>query len=93
MHGVFASMVAIATIAPSMLLARSDEIPTLDIRPVCQGIANQSADPGIGQGGQAATFQRCIESERTCRLGLSVRLREWLRGLVGRVIIFAQRQR
>jgi hypothetical protein len=67
MRGVFASIVAIAAIAPSMPLARSDEIPTLDIRPVCRGIANQSADPGIGQGGQAATFQRCIESERAVR--------------------------
>ena len=42
-------------------------IPTLDIRPVCRGIASQSADPGIGQGGQAETFQRCVESEQAVR--------------------------
>jgi hypothetical protein len=36
----------------------------LDIRPVCRGIASQSADPGIGQGGQAENFQQCMESEQ-----------------------------
>ncbi len=54
-------------IVPSSLSARSDEIPTLDVRPVCRGIASQSADPGIGQRGQAETFQRCIESEEGVR--------------------------
>jgi hypothetical protein len=42
-----------------------DKIPILDIRPVCRGIASQSSDPGVGQGGQAQTFQQCVESERT----------------------------
>lgn len=64
MRGSFVFVVTIATIAPSTLSARSDGIPTLDIRPVCRGIASQSADPGIGQGGQAETFQRCVESEQ-----------------------------
>src|SRR6476620_9049741 len=64
MRGSFVFVVTIATIAPSTLSARSDGIPTLDIRPVCRGIASQSADPGIGQGGQAKTFQECIESEQ-----------------------------
>ncbi len=49
---------------PSSVSARSDEIPTLDVRPVCRGIASQSADPGIGQAGKAETFQQCIESEQ-----------------------------
>ena len=34
---------------PSILWARSDEIPTLDVRPMCRGIASQSADPGVGR--------------------------------------------
>ena len=67
MRGSFVFVVTIATIAPSTLSARSDGIPTLDIRPVCRGIASQSADPGIGQGGQAETFQRCVESEQAVR--------------------------
>lgn len=63
MRGYFLLVTAILVV-PSSLSARSDEIPILDIRPVCRGIASQSADPGIGQGGQAKTFQECIESEQ-----------------------------
>jgi len=63
------------TIVPSGLLARSAEIPNLDIRPVCRGIASQSADPGVGEHGtQANTFQRCMESEKAVREQLT---REW----------------
>ncbi len=63
MRGYLILVTAILVVASS-LSARSDEIPILDIRPVCRGIASQSADPGIGQGGQAKTFQECIESEQ-----------------------------
>jgi hypothetical protein len=63
MRGHFLLVTAILVV-PSSLSARPDEIPILDIRPVCRGIASQSADPGIGQGGQAKTFQECIESEQ-----------------------------
>ncbi len=71
----FASVVAIVTIAPSILSARSIEIPTLDVRPICRGIASQSADPGVGQqGSRAATYQRCIEGEQAVREQLK---REW----------------
>ena len=63
MRGYFFLVTAIL-VMPSSLSARSDEIPILDIRPVCRGIASQSADPGIGQGGQAKTFQECIGSEQ-----------------------------
>ena len=51
--------------APAALSRQSaDKIPVLDVRPVCRGIASQSSDPGVGQSGQAQTFQQCIESER-----------------------------
>ena len=63
MRGYFLLVTAILVV-PSSLSARSDEIPILDMRPVCRGIASQSADPGIGQGGQAKTFQECVESEQ-----------------------------
>jgi hypothetical protein len=56
------TVITIAAIGPSIAL---DEIPTLDVRPVCRGIALQAADPGVGQqGGQAETFQRCIATEK-----------------------------
>jgi hypothetical protein len=51
-------------IVPTIVWARSDGIPTLDVRPVCRGIASQSADPGVGQRSQTETFQQCIESEQ-----------------------------
>jgi hypothetical protein len=61
------SVIAVATIMPSTLSARSEEIPTLNVTPVCRGIAIQSADPGVGQGAQAETFRQCIESEQGVR--------------------------
>jgi hypothetical protein len=63
----YALFITAILIVPSSLSARSDDIPTLDIRPVCRGIVNQSADPGIGQGGQADSFQQCMESEQRVR--------------------------
>jgi hypothetical protein len=51
-------------IVPTIAWARSDGIPTLDVRPVCRGIASQSADPGVGQTSQTQTFQQCMESEQ-----------------------------
>jgi hypothetical protein len=74
MRGYFASVIAFAAIVPSIALARSDDIPTLDMKPICRGIASQSADPGVGQGGQADTFQRCMESEQEVREQLK---KEW----------------
>ena len=69
MRGYFSAIiataaVAIAATAAASLPARSDDVLTLDVRPVCRGIAAQSADPGVGQGGQADTYQRCLESEQ-----------------------------
>jgi hypothetical protein len=49
MRGHCVCLVAILTIVPSTVWAASDAIPTLDVRPVCRGIASQSADPGVGQ--------------------------------------------
>src|SRR5215831_9651396 len=80
LSAVFASVftvITIAAIGPSIALAQSDEIPTLDVRPVCRGIALQSADPGVGQGGQAETLQRCIESEKEVREQLKKRWGEF----------------
>ena len=74
MRGHFVSVVATVTLVPSILWARSDEIPTLDVRPVCRGIASQSADPGVGQKSQADTYRQCVESEQAVRKQLK---QEW----------------
>jgi hypothetical protein len=68
MRGHLASVIAIATtIVSSTLSARSQAIPSLDVNPVCRGIANQSADPGVGQGSQDQTYRQCIETEQVTR--------------------------
>jgi hypothetical protein len=71
------TVITIAAIGPSIARAPSDEIPTLDVQPVCRGIALQSADPGVGQGAQAQTFQQCIESEKQVREELKKRWGEF----------------
>jgi len=57
--------IAIAMFVPVIFTARSDEIPTLDVRPVCQGIASQSGDPG--DAGLQTTFEQCVQSEQDVR--------------------------
>jgi hypothetical protein len=63
MRGHLVPVILITMILP--LSARSDDIPTLDVRPVCHGIASQSADP-LGAG-LKATFEECVKSEQDVR--------------------------
>jgi hypothetical protein len=72
MRGYFVCIML--AILPTIAWAASDRIPTLDVRPVCRGIASQSADPGVGQRNQTETFQQCIDSERAVLEQLK---REW----------------
>jgi len=51
-------------IMPAILSARSDDIPTLDVRPVCRGIASQSE---LEAGLQRTNFEQCMQSEQTVR--------------------------
>ncbi len=54
-------------ITPSLLLsARSDDIPDLDIKQLCTGIASQSSDPLAG-GYPKVEFDRCMSAERDDR--------------------------
>jgi hypothetical protein len=57
--------IAIAVTLSASLAARSDEIPTLDVRPVCHGIASQSGDPA--DVGLQTTFEQCVQSEQDVR--------------------------
>jgi hypothetical protein len=54
--------IAIAMTTATIWSVRSDEIPNLDVRPVCRGIASQSADP-LDTGLQTS-FDQCIKSEQ-----------------------------
>jgi hypothetical protein len=63
MRGHLVPLILITMIQP--LSARSDDIPTLDVRPVCHGIASQSADPLAAR--LKATFEECVKSEQDVR--------------------------
>ena len=63
---------AVAMITLGVLSARSDEIPTLDVRPVCRGIANQAGDSL--DAGLQTTFEECVQSEQSVHEQLK---KEW----------------
>src|SRR5215469_12659930 len=44
--------------------ARSDDIPTLDVNPICRGIATQGE---LEAGLQQTSFQQCVQSEQEVR--------------------------
>src|SRR5215467_2558473 len=61
----------LAALCLSGLPARSDDIPTLDVNPVCRGIASQSE---LEVGLQQTNFQQCLQSEQATREQLK---KEW----------------
>ena len=63
LRGHIVAVILVTMIPP--LSARSDDIPTLDVRPVCRGIASLSADPLAA--GLKATFEECVKSEQGVR--------------------------
>ena len=54
----------LAALCLSGLSARSDDIPTLDVNPVCHGIAMQGE---LEAGLQQTSFQQCEQSEQATR--------------------------
>ena len=64
MRSYFAPAITLAMIMPAILSARSDDIPTLDVRPVCRGIASQSE---LEAGLQQTSFEQCVQSEQAVR--------------------------
>jgi hypothetical protein len=46
--------------------ARADDVPNLNIDPVCRGIAQQAKDPGE-RGDADVGFSQCIKSEEAMR--------------------------
>lgn len=47
----------------SMPMALADELPKLDVAPLCHGIADQGADP-LQAGDQLVSFGQCMQSEQ-----------------------------
>ena len=46
--------------------ARADEVPVLNIEPVCHGIAQQASTPSE-RGGPDLAFAQCVKSEQAVR--------------------------
>src|SRR5215468_11456592 len=61
----------LAALCLSGSITRSDDIPTLDVNPVCRGIASQSS---LEAGLQQPKFDQCVQSEQTTREQLK---KEW----------------
>jgi hypothetical protein len=51
-------------------VARADDVPELNVDPVCRGIAQQALTPGE-KGGPDLAFSRCVQSEQTVRQQLA----------------------
>ena len=58
----------------SVLLAHAQDVPVLDIEPVCRGIAKQAATAGE-RGGPDLGLAQCIKSEQATREQLARELR------------------
>jgi hypothetical protein len=69
MRSYFAPAIAIAMIMPSTLSARSDDVPTLDVRPVCRGIAKSHCVTLAKTGGESSYTEliTCLEMARDVR--------------------------
>jgi hypothetical protein len=53
--------------------ARADDVPDLNLDPVCRGIAGQASDPGE-KGDADLAFSQCVKSEQAVRQKL---IGEW----------------
>jgi hypothetical protein len=49
-----------------ILPADADEVPVLNVEPLCRGIVSQSAAP-LEAGTQSVTLQQCLDAEQTDR--------------------------
>jgi hypothetical protein len=47
-------------------VARADDVPELNVDPVCRGIAQQALTPGE-KGGPDLAFSQCVKSEQAVR--------------------------
>lgn len=67
--GLVSTVILLAASSPAF----SDDIPDLNVDPVCRGIAQQSKDPGE-RGGPDLAFSQCVKSEQAMREKLG---KEW----------------
>jgi hypothetical protein len=73
MHVRFAVISAALAIVFAIMPAYSDDVPQLNVDPVCHGIAQQAAGPGE-KGGPDLAFAQCVKNEQAMRQKL---IGEW----------------
>ena len=66
MREILMASTSVVLLMTPMLAARSDEVPVLDIKPVCHGIALQAMDPSE-TGGPDLAMSQCLSSEQEVR--------------------------
>jgi hypothetical protein len=67
------SFASSAIVLIASLPAQADDVPDLNVDPVCRGIAQQAKDPGE-KGGPDLAFAQCVKSEQAMRQKL---VNEW----------------
>ena len=70
MRSFLKANIALIALFTSTLLAESDDVPILNVEPLCHGIAAQAANP-TETGGPDLTFNACVTSERAVRNDLA----------------------
>jgi hypothetical protein len=66
MRALLLNCVAAVALLAASDVARADDVPNLNVDPVCRGIAQQSAGPGE-KGGPDLAFSQCVQSEQAMR--------------------------
>jgi hypothetical protein len=70
MRGYLTMGMAAGFLLASTILAMADDVPVLNVKPVCRGIADQSAEPSE-RGGPDLAFDQCVQSEQSVRQELA----------------------
>jgi hypothetical protein len=67
------TFVLVVFLPMQILPARSDEVPVLNVKPLCRGIVSQSDTP-LEAGTQSVTIEQCLQAEQVDRESIK---REW----------------
>lgn len=73
MRDLLMPVVALCTFMSAIPLARADEIPVLNVQPLCRGIVSQS-DTSLEAGTRSVTLQECMDAEQVDRESIK---KEW----------------
>ncbi len=66
MRIVFHVGIVLTALLSSSPGVRADDVPVLDVQPICRGIALQAANP-TEKGGPDLSFTECVKSEKAIR--------------------------